>query len=123
MEGHNAGVLLAAGRLPRNLLVSDLLGELGVPLLLLARDGRDPVEMGLVELLDLVDAVHEGGELLELRPLGVGGRNGNVDLNGLFDGWHSYLLVRGLRGTSPPTFERQPQPRRSAASSTRSRLR
>src|SRR5439155_12121010 len=60
---------LAVGRLPRDPPVGLLLDDLLVPLGMLAADGDRPVQHRVVELLDLVDPVHEARELFELRPL------------------------------------------------------
>jgi len=80
----------AATHLPA--LVGMLLEDLRVPFVRLAGDGRRPVEKRVVELLDVVDTFHEEREVLELRPLVVGGRNGDVDLDRLVD--------RARRGTA-----------------------
>src|SRR4029079_11144921 len=48
-------------------------------------DRRDPVQPRVVPLLDVVDAVHEERELLELRPLVVRGGDRNLDLDRLVD--------------------------------------
>ena len=71
LEDHAAGVVVAVERTPGDDLVRALLGDLGVPLMALAADLGDPVEMRVVGLRDRLDALHEAWELLELRPLVV----------------------------------------------------
>jgi hypothetical protein len=57
--------------------------DLGIPLLFLARDLGAPVKVRVVELLDLLHALHEARELLELRPLVEGRAHRHVDLDRL----------------------------------------
>src|SRR5437773_2200013 len=54
---------------PRNVTLGHLLDDLGLPLLFLAADIRAPAQHLLVELHDLLHALHEPREALELRPL------------------------------------------------------
>jgi hypothetical protein len=50
-----------------------------------------PVQMLVVELTHLVDVLHEARELLELRPLVVGGANRHLELDRLLDLRHRFL--------------------------------
>src|SRR4051794_9490481 len=94
LEVDRAGVRDTAGRRPRDLLVGNLLEDGGVPFTLDPGDLRNPVQQGVAELLHLLYAAHELWELLELRPLVVGGTDRDVDLDGLLD-------VRGHCSSSP----------------------
>src|SRR4051794_10417617 len=85
LEANDTVVALAAGCLPRDPLVGDLLGDRGVPVAHLARDLALPVQAAVVELLDLLDAAHEGRELLELRPLVIRRADRHVDDGALAD--------------------------------------
>src|SRR4051812_46956843 len=85
MERDDAGVLGPGGRGPGDALVRMLLGDLGVPLAADSGDLGDPVQALVVLLADLLHAFHEGRELLELRPLVVGGGDRYVDFDGFFD--------------------------------------
>ena len=75
LEADDAAGVLAGDRLPRDAAVRLLVDDLRLPFGLLAGDRGRPVEKRVVELLHLVDALHEARELLELRPLVVGGRD------------------------------------------------
>src|SRR5690606_6945647 len=88
VERHDARVVRAGRAVPRDALVGVLLGDLRVELALDAPDLRPPVRVRRVELADLLHALHEAGELLELRPLVVGGADGDVDVDRLGDGAH-----------------------------------
>ena len=79
VEGDHAGVVLAVHVAPGHPLLRALLDDLSVPFVALPAERRDPVQMRLVLLADLVDALHELRELAELRPLVVG--LGDRDLN------------------------------------------
>src|SRR4051795_8670142 len=85
VEGHHAGLLGALRRGPRDPLVGVLLGDLRVELLLTATDLRAPMKAGVIELTDLLDALHEARELLELGPLVVGGAHGHGHFDALLD--------------------------------------
>src|SRR2546421_9523945 len=61
-------MLRAADGLPRDPVVLAPVGDLSVPLAGAEPDLFAPVDLVLVFLLDLEDAVHELRELLELRP-------------------------------------------------------
>ena len=67
-------------------LVWGLFGDLRVPDPRGARDLGLPAEVGVIELDDGFDAVHEAGELLELGPLVVGGADRDVHVDGFLDG-------------------------------------
>ena len=89
LERDDAVVLdLAIDRLPGDLLVRLLLGDLRRPLTALAADLRDPLDVCVVELLDGLDSLHELRELLELRPLVVSLLYGNLNLDRIFDFRH-----------------------------------
>ena len=88
MKGHDAGVGRPRARPPGDAVVRNLLGDLGVPGLLLAADLRPPVEPLVVELAHLEYALHEAREVLELRPLVVRGPDRHFDVDGFFDGRH-----------------------------------
>src|SRR5688572_1854167 len=77
VEGHDAGIGRTVGAAPGDALVGRLLGDLGVPLALLTGDLSHPVDLGVGDLTDLLDTLHELGELLELRPLVVGRADGH----------------------------------------------
>src|SRR5687767_2895091 len=64
VERHHTRVLRPAGALPGDALVRALLGDLGLPLALLAGDVCLPVQVGVVELADLRHTLHELRELL-----------------------------------------------------------
>ena len=66
---------------PRDRLIRDLLDDLRLPLLRLPPDLRPPVEGLVVELVDLLDPLHEPRELLELRPLVVDHPQRPLDLD------------------------------------------
>jgi hypothetical protein len=88
LEHDRARVEVAVKRLPSDALVRLLLPDLGVPLVALATDFGDPVDVRVVGLLDRFDALHELRELLELGPLVVRGGDWDVDLNRFFDACH-----------------------------------
>src|SRR6185503_17849016 len=89
LEADGAGVRrIARDALPTDFLVRHLLGDLGIPLLVLAENLGVPAHVRVVELLDLFDAVHETWEFLKLRPLVVNGADGAVDFDRLFDALH-----------------------------------
>jgi hypothetical protein len=79
---------LAVDRLPGDLLVRLLVGDLGRPLALLAPDLGDPLHVPVVELLNGLDSVHELRELLELRPLVVRLLDRDADLDRIVDLGH-----------------------------------
>src|SRR3954471_18879089 len=83
-----ARLLDATLALPGDAPVGLLGDDLGVPLVALAAVFGDPVQVRVVELPDRVDVLHELRKVLELRPLVVGGRDGDVDLDALLDSGH-----------------------------------
>jgi hypothetical protein len=88
VEVHHPGLLDLTVGLPGNSRVRDLLGDRGIELALHAGDLHLPVQVTVVELTDLLDALHERGELLELRPLVVGRVHVALDLDGVCGGRH-----------------------------------
>src|SRR2546425_193817 len=76
------------GRPPHRSRALAVLWDLAVPGLLLAADLRAPVQPLVIELADFQHAVHEAWEVLELRPLVVGGPNRYFHVDGFFDGRH-----------------------------------
>src|SRR5215213_11443665 len=85
MQGDDARVPLARGRMPGDALVGPLLADLGIPFPSPTARGSDPVEVRVVELPNLLDPLHEARKLLELRPLVVGGLDRDVHLNRLLN--------------------------------------
>src|SRR4029453_16551990 len=77
---------------PRDPLVRPLLGNLRLPLLLVASYVRPPAQPLIVELCHLLYALHEPRKLLELRPLIVGGSHWHLDIDGFLDSGHLTLL-------------------------------
>jgi len=67
----------------------------GLITLLTAGDLRAPVRVGVVDLADLLDALHEPRELLELRPLVVDRTDGYLHVDRLRDAGHEALLSSG----------------------------
>ena len=92
MERDDAGVPGPVDRGPGDALVGKLLGDLRLPRALLAGDLSGPAERRVVELLDLLDILHEHREALELGPLVVGGPDRDGDVNGFDDLRHELLL-------------------------------
>jgi hypothetical protein len=88
VEGDDAGIALPARRGPGDALVGMLLGDPGVPLLALAADLGDPVEVYVVELSHLLDAFHERRKLLELRPLVVRRLDGDLHVDRFLNAGH-----------------------------------
>src|SRR5438105_11908205 len=110
MEGHHAGVPGAAAARPRDALVGPLLGDLGDPLLFLAADDGFPLQMLVVELADLLDAFHELGEVLELRPLVVHRAQRRIHFDRLLDGGHWQTPFRSSQGGEWPQTRCQRAP-------------
>ena len=107
VERDDAGVRRAVGRPPGDALVGVLLGDLGVPLAATAADLGHPVQLGVVDLPDLLDALHELRELLELRPLVVRGAYRDIDVDRLLDPGHGHLLFVGEILSSPRSGHRK----------------
>lgn len=104
MKGDDAGVAVASRAMPGDAVIGVLLGNLGVPLLMLPGDGRDPVQALVIELTHFLDALHEHGELFELRPLIVSGSDRDVHINrlvGLCHSWRSFRCVQSRRSRHP----------------------
>src|SRR5215218_4498561 len=60
-----------------------MLDDLGIPLVALAAELGDPVEPAIIRLPDFLHALHEARELLELRPLVIGGAARHLRLDRL----------------------------------------
>src|SRR5215213_6717099 len=88
LEADDAGVLAAARATPGDMLIGDLIGDRGVPLLLFAGDRCLPVESRVVKLTHLLDAIHELLKLLELRPLVVSRTHWDVDVDRPLEACH-----------------------------------
>jgi len=69
-------------------MIGHLLGDFGIPFLILAPDLRVPVHVRVVELPHFLDAGHEARELLELGPLVVDGAHRAADFDRLLDPFH-----------------------------------
>jgi hypothetical protein len=89
VERHDAGVVLAIRVTPGDALIRLLLGDLGVPLVPRAAELGDPVQVRVVALSDLLHALHELRELLELRPLVVHRVERRLDRDRLLDRRHA----------------------------------
>jgi hypothetical protein len=83
--------------------VGHLLGDLGHPLHVLAADLGVPMQVSVVSLSDRLDALHEVGEVLELRGLLVVGAARRVDDNRLGDGLHGACLLKNTGGGKTST--------------------
>src|SRR5437879_4216121 len=59
LKDHRPGVHRAGNAAPRDVVVRDLIGDLGLPLLVLPGDVGAPAKPLLVQLHDLLDALHE----------------------------------------------------------------
>ena len=79
---------VARSRPPGDLLIGNLLDDLGPPLAARAADVGDPAQVRVVDLPDRLDAIHELRELLELRPLVVGRAHRDDDVDRFFDRFH-----------------------------------
>ena len=92
VEGHDARVLLTGRRVPGDALVGGLLDDLGVELAGDTGDRHLPVGVSVIDLAHRVDAGHELGEGLELRPLVVDGGDGEVDVDLCSNSAHGVIL-------------------------------
>ena len=88
-----SGLPYLASAFPGDPAVGLLVGDHRVELTRDTTDAGLPVRVGVVQLDDLVDPVHEVRELLELRPLVVGRPHRDVDLDSLLDRRHGLLLL------------------------------
>src|SRR5262249_16252653 len=95
VEEHRPGGVGALEVLPGDAAIGGLVRDLRVPLLLLARDLRAPVEPLVVELSHFLDAFHEAWKLFKLRPLVVDLAQGRLDVDRLFDFGHESSVVAG----------------------------
>src|SRR6185437_14896938 len=86
-------ILRAALAPPGNPLIGNLFGDFRLPFLLLSPDGGFPMEMLVVNLLDLLDSLHEAGEFFKLSPLVIGRTDGNIEVNGFLDDRHCTSLL------------------------------
>src|SRR4051812_18203305 len=118
VEQDSAGVLGTVGALPGDPGVRRLIGDLGLPLLLLAGDPRGPKQRPVIELLDRLHAVHELREILELGPLVVRDANRNGHRDRLFESGHNIFLQAAGRprtstcaGWPPASRDRRPKRR------------
>ena len=126
----------AARATPGDALIPNLLGDLGLPLVPLAGEVRDPEQVGIVDLTNFLHALHEVRERREQRPLAVRSAYRRVNLDRFLDGGHWLVLplvaldavpgvsrskrsrgrdsihVRGWAATGdrPETFARWPYP-------------
>src|SRR5207237_2525860 len=94
----------AARARPGDPLVGGLLGDLRVPLLALAADLGDPVQVGVIELGDRLDGIHELREVLELGPLVVGDLDGDIDLDRTLDSAHGVTSRQVMVGDLSASF-------------------
>src|SRR3954453_8236077 len=85
VEADDSGMRRARDGLPGDQLVLAAVGDLAFPLPLAEPDLLLPAELVVLLLLDAEDAVHELGELLELGPLLVDGRDGRRDVRPALD--------------------------------------
>jgi hypothetical protein len=76
---------MTAVGLPRDLLFGRLLGDSGIELASRGADLDSPVSAGVIALRDLIPALHELREGLELDPLVVHGVDGPAHVTSPFD--------------------------------------
>src|SRR4026209_596970 len=91
MEGYDAVRPLLVERFPCHAMVRMLLGDLSIPLPLVAPHFPCPEQPSVVPLLNSLDAIHELRKRLELGPLVVRRRDGYADLDRFFDRLHVFL--------------------------------
>src|SRR5512144_1490738 len=92
-EHHHNVALGPPDRTPRDLLVGLLVDDLRVPFAGDAENAGLPVQPLVVELADLLDALHELRELLELGPLVVGRGHRDLDVDRLLAGAHGCVVL------------------------------
>ena len=105
---HRPGILRTLGALPGDPFVRCLIGDLGLPLLLFARDLRGPLERPVVEPLDALHALHEPGKVLELGPLVVRDTHGSGNPDRLFEPRHRDPPELRQPSPAPPGWRHQP---------------
>ena len=109
VERHDATVLVAGLASPGDPLIRELLGNLRVPLFLLATNLGLPVELRVVQLAHLFNTLHESRKFLKLRPLVVGSAHRNADVDRLLNRRHSasFVLLHVVRSIlRPPRSKR-----------------
>jgi hypothetical protein len=70
-----------------------MIGDFWLLLRVLAPTVGLPLQGVVIELLDLFEAFHELGKLLELLPLIIGGLHRHAHINGCFNGRHAVFLI------------------------------
>src|SRR4051794_30349720 len=111
LERDGAGVRRAIEAPPGDALVGRLVDDLGVPFTTSTGDLGHPVQPLVVELGDALDALHEVGEVFELRPLVVNGGDRTIDDDG--------LLVVGHGATPHESVRDSPDSRPASRSACR----
>src|SRR5690606_3984182 len=91
VERHDTGILIPRDAVPGDALIGDLLNDPRLPLLLSAADFGAPLQVLVVDLPHLLDALHEARELLKLGPLVVRRADRNVDFDRLRNGRHGHF--------------------------------
>ena len=92
MESYFSASVHAFLAVPGYEFVRHLLDDPRVPFLLDAAHFGAPVQAIILNLCDLLDSLHEPGELLELCPLVVGCVERNANFDGLLNSSHGKLL-------------------------------
>src|SRR5688572_5318424 len=100
MKRHHTGIYGASSARPGDALIGNLFGDLRLPLLFFSSNIGFPMQMPVVELLDLLHAFHEFRKLFKLRPLVISGPHGNIDFDRLFNDGHVVLLSRELSSST-----------------------
>src|SRR5688572_16001326 len=100
MKRHHTGIDGAASARPGDALIGNLFGDLRLPLLFFSSNIGFPMQMLVVELLDLLHAFHEFRKLFKLRPLVISGPHGDIDFDRLFNDGHVVLLSRELTSST-----------------------
>src|SRR5690606_37705738 len=96
VEAHLAGVPGADHALPRDARVRLVGHDAGLPLLLAPGDVRPPVEAVHALAAHLLDALHEGGEALELPEQSVGLSDRHAHVYRLVERSHDGLLSAAM---------------------------
>jgi hypothetical protein len=92
VKRNHAGIFGSLRAFPGNPFVGPLLGDDRIPFFFFAGNLRLPVQVGAVELFDLVHAFYELRKFLKLRPLVVGGTDRDIYLDRFFDQGHTFLF-------------------------------